>query len=215
MSDPALHRSLSGLDGFSRDVRFAIRQLRSAPAFALAALLCLGIGIGATTAIYSVVNTILFRPLPFPESDRLVRLAENVPPAARGRPLLQRGITFQEMLDWRAQSKTLSDAYGVSGVGQRVVRTAQGPVGLWGTIASANAFSLLRVSALIGRTLDSGDEVDSNVVVLSYDTWQRYFNSDPSVVGTAVEFRCRCAARRHATAHDDDRRGPAEGRRPR
>jgi putative ABC transport system permease protein len=189
MSDPALHRSLSGLDGFSRDVRFAIRQLRSAPAFALAALLCLGIGIGATTAIYSVVNTILFRPLPFPESDRLVRLAENVPPAARGRPLLQRGITFQEMLDWRAQSKTLSDAYGVSGVGQRVVRTAQGPVGLWGTIASANAFSLLRVSALIGRTLDSGDEVDSNVVVLSYDTWQRYFNSDPSVVGTAVEFR--------------------------
>lgn len=123
-------------------MRYAVRQMRRAPAFTLAALLCLGIGIGATTAIYSVVNTILFRPLPFPESDRLVRLAENVPPRAPGGQVFQRGLPFQEFRDWRAQSKTLSDAYAVSGVGQRVVRTAQGPVGLWGSIVSTNAFSL-------------------------------------------------------------------------
>jgi putative ABC transport system permease protein len=177
------------VSGVVRDVRYAIRQLRRAPAFALAALLCLGIGIGATTAIYSVVNAVLFQPLPFPESDRLVRLAENYPHLARGRPPLQRGISFPEFLDWRAQSKTLSDAYAVSGVGQRVVRTSQGPVGLWGSGASNNAFSMLRVSALIGRTLDAGDEANPNVVVLSYDTWQRYFGGDPAVVGTAVEFR--------------------------
>jgi putative ABC transport system permease protein len=177
------------MHGVIRDLSYAVRQLRRAPAFGLAALLCLGIGIGATTAIYSVVNAILFQPLPFPESDRLVRMAENIPHVARGRPLLQRGISFPEFLDWRAQSKTLSDAYAVSGVGQRVVHTSQGPAGLWGSIASTNAFSMLRVPALIGRTLDAGDEANPNVVVLSYDTWQRYFASDPAVVGTALEFR--------------------------
>jgi putative ABC transport system permease protein len=177
------------MTGFARDVRLAIRQLRKAPAFAVAALLCLGIGIGATTAIYSVVNAILFRPLPFPESDRLVRLAENIPHVARGRPPLQRGLSYPEFLEWRAQSKTLSDAYAVSGVGQRVVQTAQGPVGLWGSSASTNAFSLLGVRPLLGRTLDAGDAVNADVAVLSFDTWQRYFNSDPGIVGRAVEFR--------------------------
>jgi putative ABC transport system permease protein len=189
MSGPTRRRSVPGVDGFTRDVRFAIRQLRSAPAFAVAALLCLGIGIGATTAIYSVVNAVLFRPLPFPDSDRLVRLAENIPHVARGRPPLQRGLGFPEFLDWRAQSTTLSDAYAVSGVGQRVVQTAQGPVGLWGSSASTNAFSLLGVRPMIGRTLDAGDDVNSDVAVLSFDTWQRYFNSDPAIVGRAVEFR--------------------------
>jgi putative ABC transport system permease protein len=177
------------MTGFTRDVRLAIRQLRQAPAFAVAALLCLGIGIGATTAIYSVVNAILFRPLPFPESDRLVRLAENIPHVARGRPPLQRGFSYPEFLEWRAQSKTLSDAYAVSGVGRRVVQTTQGPVGLLGSTVSTNAFSLLGVRPMIGRRLDAGDAVDSDVAVLSFDTWQRYFNSDPGIVGRAVEFR--------------------------
>jgi predicted permease len=183
------HRAVPGFSGWTRDVKYAVRQLRRAPAFALAALLCLGIGIGATTAIYSVVNAILFRPLPFPESDRLVRLAENIPHVARGRPPLQRGLSFPEFLDWRAQSKTLSDAYAVSGVGQRVVHTAQGRVGLWGSSASTNAFSLLGVRPMIGRTIDAGDGANSSVTVLSFDTWQRYFNSDPDIVGRAVEFR--------------------------
>jgi hypothetical protein len=88
-------------DSVIRDVRYAARQMRRAPAFALAALLCLAIGIGATTAIYSVVNTILFQPLPFPEADRLVRLAENVPSSAPGRPPSQRGLSFAEFRDWR------------------------------------------------------------------------------------------------------------------
>ena len=171
------------MTGFARDVRLAIRQLRKAPAFAVAALLCLGIGIGATTAIYSVVNAILFRPLPFPESDRLVRLAENIPHVARGRPPLQRGLSYPEFLEWRAQSKTLSDAYAVSDGGRFVVRTGQGPVGLFGSVVSTNAFSLPRVPALIGRTLDADDEANPNVAMLSYDTWQRYFNSDPAIIG--------------------------------
>jgi putative ABC transport system permease protein len=186
------HRDARGvhlLVDFGRDVRYAVRQLRRSPSFAVAALLCLALGIGATTAIFSVVNTILLQPLPFPDSDRLVRLAENVPPPARGRPLMQRGLMYSEFLDWRAQSKTLSDAYAVFGTGQRLVRTTQGAVGLWGVTTSTNAFALAQVQAMLGRTFVAGDEANPNVVVLSHDTWQRDFGSDPAVIGKAVEFR--------------------------
>ena len=186
------HRDARGIglaEDLARDVRYAVRQLRRSPGFALAALLCLGLGIGATTAIFSVVGTILLQPLPFDDSDRLVRVAENTPPSARGRPLMQRGLTFSEFIDWRAHSKTLSDAYAIIGVGQRLVRTTQGPVGLWGSATSTNAFALLRVPALLGRTLDASDEANPNVVVLSYDTWHKHFNADPAIVGTAIEFR--------------------------
>jgi predicted permease len=186
------HRDARGIglvDDLARDVRYAVRQLRRSPGFALAALLSLGLGIGATTAIFSVVNTILLQPLPFDNSDRLVRLAENFPSLARGRPLLQRGLTLSEFVDFRVHSKTLSDAYAVGGVGQRLVRTTQGPVGLWGSAPSTNAFALLRVPALLGRTLDASDEANPNVVVLSYDTWHKHFNADPAIVGTAIEFR--------------------------
>ena len=186
------HRDARGvrlLLDLGRDIRYAVRQLRRSPSFTVAALLCLALGIGATTAIFSVVNTILLQPLPFPDSDRLVRLAENVPPPAPGRPLMQRGFTYSELLDWRAQSKTLSDAYAVGGAGQQLVRTTQGAVGLWGVTASTNAFALAQVHAMLGRTLDARDEADPNVVVLSYDTWQRYFGSEPSAIGKVLEFR--------------------------
>ena len=147
---PRRERRSGSLDDLARDVRYAVRQLRRSPGFALAALLCLGIGIGATTAIFSVVNTVLLQPLPFPDSDRLVRMVENVPPPARGRPPLQRGLTIPEFLEWRAQSRTLSDAYAVIGVGQRLVRTTNGAVGLWGAMASTNAFTLVQVPAMFG-----------------------------------------------------------------
>jgi len=187
------HRDARGVTLFedvARDVRYAVRQLRRSPGFAVAALLCLGLGIGATTAIFSVVNTVLLQPLPFPESDRLVRMVENVPSPTRGRPPFQRGLSFGEFLDWRSQSKTLSDAYAVGGgPGQRLVHGTQGWVGLLGTMASTNAFEMLQVRALLGRTFDERDEQDPNVVVLSYDTWKTHFNADPAIVGTAIEFR--------------------------
>src|SRR6186713_1754388 len=132
---------------FGRDVRYAVRQLQRSPAFAVSALICLALGIGATTAIFSVVNTILLQPLPFPDSDRLVQLIENVPSSIPGRAPSQRAYTFQEFLDWQSQSRTLSDGIATGGVGQRLVRTPQGVVGLWGTLFSSDAFSRLGVSA--------------------------------------------------------------------
>jgi predicted permease len=186
------HRDARGtrlVDDLGRDVRYALRQLRRSPGFALAALLCLGIGIGATTAIYSVVDTILLQPLPFPDSDRLVRVVENFPSVAPGRPLMQRGITHREFAEWRTHARTLSDATAIIPMGQRMVRTSDGAAGLWGAMTSANMFALLGVRAMLGRTLVSSDDANPDVVVLSFDTWRQHFNADQAVVGTALEFR--------------------------
>jgi putative ABC transport system permease protein len=182
-------RGVAFLDDLARDVRYGVRQLRRSPAFAAAALLCLALGIGATTAVYSLVDAILLRPLPFKDADRLVRLIEHVPPPFPGQPLWVQGITYQELLDWRAQSKTLSEMAVVGGGGQRLVRTSNGSAGLWGAGASPNLFSMLAVRPLLGRTLVAGDEIQTDVVVLSYDTWRRHFNSDPAIVGRRLEFR--------------------------
>jgi putative ABC transport system permease protein len=171
------------------DVRYALRTLRTSPGFTAVAVLTLAVGIGATTAIYSVVDTILLQPLPFPDSDRLVRIVENFPHPVPGRPLLQRGVTHQEFLDWRTRAKTLADATAVIPMAQRMVRTSDGAAGLWGAMSSANTFALLGTKAMLGRTLGGDDDMNPDVVVLSFHTWQRHFNSDPSIVGKALEFR--------------------------
>ena len=122
------------VEDFGRDVRYGVRQLRRSPAFAAAALICLALGIGATTAIYSLVSTILLQPLPFRDAERLVTIVENIPPpawAGTGR-LMQQGLTYQEFLDWRAKARTLSGATAVGGGGQRLVpntHRSRGPVG--------------------------------------------------------------------------------------
>ena len=176
------------LDDALQDGRYAIRSLRRSPGFATIAVLTLALGIGATTAIYSVVDTILLQPLPFSGADRLVRVVENVPSGAPGRPPAQRGVTYQEFLEWRTRSRTLADAFA-SAMGETVVQTSQGRSRLWGGRTSTNAFSLLGARALIGRALDPGDEANPNVVLLSFDTWQRLFHGEPGVVGTPLEFR--------------------------
>jgi predicted permease len=169
-----------------RDIAYAIRSLRRHAAFTVAAVLTLSIGIGATTAIYSVVDTILLRPLPYPDSDRLVRIIENFPAAGR---VFQRGMTHQDFLEWRTRATTLSEATAVIGMGQRMVRTSQGAAGLWGAMVSPNTFAMLQVRPLLGRTLGPGDNADPNVVVLSYGTWQRHFNADALLIGQPLEFR--------------------------
>jgi predicted permease len=176
------------IDDLIRDVRYAARQLRRSPGFAVAAILCLALGIGVTTAIYSVINAVLLQPLPFAYSDQLVRVSERVPPTP-GRPMMQRGIPYQDILDWRQHARTLSDAFAVADIGQRLVRTSQGAAGLWGFTVSANAFTMLGVHAIMGRPFDASDAANPDVAVLTFETWQRHFNADPHVVGTTIELR--------------------------
>jgi putative ABC transport system permease protein len=181
-------RGLSWLADLASDARYAVRTLRRSPGFAAVAILTLALGIGATTAIYSVVDTILLQPLPFADADRLVRVVENVPSPVAGRPPAQRGFTYQEFLEWRARTRTLADALAVS-TGETVVRTGEGMARLWGGWTSANAFAMLGARAMLGRTLEPSDDANPNVVVLSFDTWRRIYHSDPGVVGSTLEFR--------------------------
>jgi putative ABC transport system permease protein len=186
------HRDARGvrlLLDLGRDSRYAVRQLRRSPSFTVAALLCLALGIGATTAIFSVVNTILLQPLPYRDSDRLVRLSEYFPSSVPGRPPNQRAHTFQEFLDWRSETKTLTDGVAIGGSGQRMVRTPQGVVGLWGAVTSPDTFNVLGVPVLLGRTFSEADVANPDVVVLSFQTWRTYFNGDPAIVGRTLEFR--------------------------
>ena len=172
-----------------RDVSYAIRSLARSRGFTVAATLTLAIGIGATTAIYSVVNTILLQPLPYPDSDRLFRVVENVAPFRPGFSWTQRGPNNVEFREWQSRTRTLDRTAATIGMGQRLVRTSRGVAGLWGTMVSGNTLELLGGKALMGRALNSGDDANPDVVVLSFDTWRRHFESDPNILGRALDFR--------------------------
>ena len=172
---------LSWLEDLRRDLVYAARTFRRNPGFAAIAVLTLALGIGATTAIYSIVDAILLRPLPFANSDRLVRVVENEVGSLSGN-IFQRSLPYQQFLDWRARTTTLTDVIAFRDA-PTVVRTDEGAKRLWGARISADSFVLLGTEAMIGRALGPADERDPNVVVLGFEAWTRIFRSDPDVVG--------------------------------
>jgi predicted permease len=171
------------LESIGQDLRYAARGLARTKGFTTVAVLTLGLGIGATTAIYSVVDTILLQPLPFADSDRLVRVVENR--VTRRGQTVQRGMTYERFLEWRPHPRTLSDTAWFMTL-RRTVRTSEGTEQWWAGMTSANAFMAVGARAMLGRTLVPGDDADPHVAVLSFDTWRRRFHSDPSVVGTTI-----------------------------
>ena len=173
----------------AQDLRYAFRALRASPGFTAVAVVTLALGIGAATSIYSVVDTILLQPLPFSNSERLVRVVENVPSIFPGRPPIQRGPSYLEFLEWRKRTATLTDVAAIAQLGQRVVRTADGTARLWGAMTSGNVFTALGVHAQLGRMLGPDDEPQPDVVVLSHETWRRVFQGSASVIGTTIELR--------------------------
>ena len=181
-----------------QDIGYAFRMLRRSPGFATVVVLTLGVGIGATAAIYAVVDRVLLQPLPFTDSDRLVRVVENVPRRQAGLRPFQRGVTYPQFLEWRARTTTLADMAAI-GPSVALVKTADGSVRLWGTSISAGAFASLGVRAMLGRILVPADEAEPNVLVLGFDSWRRVFHADPTVVGKTVEFLSPQGGRRLLT----------------
>jgi putative ABC transport system permease protein len=171
------------------ELRYSARALLRTPAFTIATVLTLAIGIGAATAIYSVVDTILFRPLPFPGGDRLVQLVEYGPHFRAEQPPVMRSLNYEEFQGWRGRARTIEETAGLIGMSQRMVKTPDGAAGLWGAMVTGNIFTLLPTRAHLGRTLQPADDTNPTVVVLSYDTWRRHYHSDPSIVGRSLEVR--------------------------
>ena len=176
------------LEDLRRDVFYAARGLARNPGFAAAAVVTLALGIGAATAVFSVVNAVLLRPLPYPDSDRLVRIVERLPPrGANAAPGWRTGMSWTEFSEWRARATTLSAMAYVVTPPITLMPTAAGSARLSGALVSANTFAMLGGRAALGRTLDGRDEAaGSNVVVLSDGAWRRYFGADRGVVGRAV-----------------------------
>ena len=164
-----------------QDLRYAFRRLLKSPGFTIIAVVTLALGIGANSAIFSVINGVLLRPLPYPEPGRLVGLFHLFD----GDRDTMSGPNF---FDVKALSRTLSDAAAISR--SRVILTGRGePVRLDGAEVSGSLFSVLGVPALLGRTLRPDDNqpgANRHVVVLSYGLWQQRFGSDPNMIGGKI-----------------------------
>ena len=170
-----------------RDFVYSVRSLRSAPGFALVALLTLALGIGANTAIFSVVRGVLLRPLPFPDAEQVMRVWHVNRTANENRAL----VSEPDYLDWRAATKRFATlgAYWYNAGQSGANLTGSGtPERLEGAFITDGFFQTLRTPAHIGRTIQSAETVVGNnlVMVLSHDVWQRRFGGDPSILGRTL-----------------------------
>jgi predicted permease len=184
------------LEALLQDLRFSLRQLRRNPGFTAVAIITLALGIGANTAIFSVVNAVVLRPLPYSHSDRLVWIAEYVP------ALKSEGASGGDYVDWKDQNHTLDriaaydTAYrgslreGAPGPGSADFNlTGRGmPARVHGAFVSASFFATLGVEPQLGRAFTEKEDQPNgpHVAVLMHSFWQQYLGSDPHVLGQTV-----------------------------
>jgi putative ABC transport system permease protein len=169
------------MDTLLQDLRYGLRLLAKAPGFTVVAILALALGIGANCAIFSVVNAVLLRPLPYRESDRLIFLSEREP------QLEGMSIAYPNFKDWREQNTVFEkiavfrrQSYNLTGSGD--------PERLIGGQVSADLFPILRAAPELGRTFTSDEDIPgaNQVVILSQGLWQRRFGSDPNLLGKTL-----------------------------
>ena len=174
-----------------RDIRLGARTLVHSPIFTAVTVLSLALGIGANTAIFSVVNGLLLRPLSYPESERLVDVW-HTPPQQSFPGLTKFSVSPANYLDWKAQSTAFEQiaVYGYAGLS---LSTSHDPLPLIGTTVSSDFFSVLRTNAMLGRTFTPDEEQPGRdqVVVLSHELWQRAFGANPNIVGQTVTLNSR------------------------
>lgn len=166
-----------------QDLRHGLRILRKSPGFAIIAVLTVALGIGANTAVFSVVYGVLLEPLPYHDSARLILLNETTPRVGMV------SVSDPNFLDWRSQSTTFSQMAAVHEVAFNLSGISQ-PESIGGEAVSPNFLSLLGVRPFLGRDFDVSEEKSgaAPVVMLSYSLWQSHFGSDPTAVGRTVLF---------------------------
>lgn len=165
------------------DMKYAIRQLRKNPGYAFAAILILSSGIGATTAVFNLVNAVLLRPLPFPEPDRLMWISQqdhSLPGMAT------ESLSYPDYFDWRAQNHTFSGLASYVGGGV-TLQTRGDSRRLDAQTVSSNFFAVLGAAPILGRNFGLNDKKPGNrVVMLSYSLWRSEFGSARDVVGSSI-----------------------------
>ena len=173
-------------EGFVRDMLLAIRQLRHAPAFAVTAVLTLGLGLGGSAAMFTVVKRVILDPLPYPEPARLVRISNRVPGVSADRVWTLSPAQYVYFTD----HATSIDALGIyRAVGGNVI-TPSGPARVRAVTATPNLMALLGVRAAAGRVLQPADAQPGNasVALISREFWTRVLGASPSAVGTTIRY---------------------------
>ncbi len=171
----------ASLERFAQDLRYGARLFWRSPSFSIVAVLTLALGIGANTAIFSVVNAVLLKPLPFPDPDRLVHLWEG----KVGEGASKNVVEAFNFLDWRERNHSFEQMAAVNGGVTLNVTGVGQPEALPGMEVSAEFFDILRVPPLIGRGFipEEASPGHDGAVVLSYAYWQRHFGGDASALG--------------------------------
>ena len=165
------------------DLRFAFRQLRKSPGFAFVAVLTLALGIGANSAIFSVINAVLLRPLPYPEANRIVTLSEATPQQP------EISVSWPNYLDWKTESTVFEslaigrrESFNLSGLENR------GPERLSGFVVTAAFFKVIGLQPQIGRVFSEDEDKPGGqrLAVISDALWQRAFHRDPAILGRSI-----------------------------
>lgn len=169
------------LHTFVQDIRYGLRMLQRSPGFTSVAVLTLALGIGANTAIFSVVYGVLLRPLPFKDPGRLIVLNETTPRVGAV------AVSYPNFLDWREQSQTFSQMAPITSVEFNLAGVSQ-PESITGLAVSPNFLSMMGVRPLLGRNFYASEDKPGTaaVVLLSYELWQSHLGGDLAAVGRTI-----------------------------
>ena len=172
-----------GLESFWQDFRFGFRQLHRSPIFAIAVVLTLGVGIGANTAIFSFVNSIILRPLPYPQPGRLLMVWEDLGNASRA------PASMFELFQMRQRSRELDQIAGIWVTNRALPGRGEAEQGKVGVVTS-NFLPLFCTRPAFGRFFGSEDDLENapSTVILSHELWVRRFGSNPNIIGTSVPY---------------------------
>jgi putative ABC transport system permease protein len=175
------------MTGFVQDARYAVRLLRRQPAFALFVILTLAIGVAANAAVFSVVNGVLLRPLPFEDSDRLVAIWGRFDPES-GFNFPQFVLSNPEYLDYKNHSRAVGEMAAFQQRSTTVGREGSDPERVPSAAVTSSLFSVLRVQPALGRAFSEQEDSPSGdrVALLSDGYWRSHFGGDPSVIGRVV-----------------------------
>jgi putative ABC transport system permease protein len=171
------------LEDILADIKYAFRQLRKAPVFAVAAISTLAVGIGANTAVFSVVNAVVLRPLPYAEPDRLVSVGSW---SIKGTPHTEPDLSYPTFFDYRSMNQVFDHLVCYRDY-QFTVGAPESPTHVDGEIVSWDLFPALGIKPEIGRGfLPEEEKPGSGAVVLSHELWQARFGADPTLVGKSI-----------------------------
>jgi putative ABC transport system permease protein len=171
-----------------QDAKYAVRVLLKSPGFALAAILILALGIGANTAIFSVVNAVLLRPLPFRDSDRLVQIW-HVPPPKSFPGMTRFSVSAANYIDWQDQNRAF-EQMAIYAFSNFTLSGGDQPESIQGAAVSQDFFSVLRSQPILGRTFvpEEDQPGHGHVAILSHALWKSHFAADPNIVGRNITF---------------------------